>query len=202
MPTATKKCTGCKKRFKHDHDWISRGLIRFHSAECLIEWDRAKKKTEYMRNIAKTYLGKGAPKKRAKTRTQHFQDLQRLVNQYILSVRDAGKPCFTCGTDNPNIKYDAGHYIHAGRGGGDRRRFIHMNIHKQCSQQCNVHGSGMKAEYRQKIIDVYGQDQLDWLEGENNHPTLKEQFPTTQAILDKIDEYRRIIRSAGLKPNY
>lgn len=130
-----------------------------------------------------------------------WSKLQVLVNQWVLHVRDHGKPCYTCGTENPNIKYDSGHRHHAGRGGGDRRRFITVNIHKQCSVQCNQHGGGMPKEYDIALDAEYGQGFSDKLMCVTNYPTLKEQFPTWQDIEAEILRYRKLLRDAGLTPN-
>lgn len=129
-------------------------------------------------------------------RPKHLDQLQKLVNQYVVHVRDANKPCCTCGTTNPNIKYDAGHY--RSRGACPEARYILTNIHRQCSVRCNVHGSGMRAEYIEFIRAKYGQDHLDWLDGK--HPPLKEQLPDAEAIDAEIARYRKMIRDAGLKP--
>lgn len=126
----------------------------------------------------------------------HLDKLQDLVNQYVVHVRDAGKPCFTCGNDNPNIKYDAGHY--RSRGACQPLRFELTNIHKQCSMVCNQHGSGARAEYQAAIVAKYGQEHLDWLDGP--HPLLKDQYPDANSIDDEIDRYRKLLREAGLKP--
>lgn len=129
-------------------------------------------------------------------RPKHLDQLQKLVNQYVVHVRDANKPCCTCGTTNPNIKYDAGHY--RSRGACPEARYILTNIHRQCSVRCNVHGSGMRAEYIEFIKAKYGQDHLDWLDGK--HPALKEQLPDSEAIDAEMARYRKMIRDAGLKP--
>ena len=49
-------------------------------------------------------------KKEVKPLKEWQDKLQTLVNQYVVHVRDKDKPCCTCGTTAPDIKYDAGHY--------------------------------------------------------------------------------------------
>lgn len=139
-------------------------------------------------------------KKALKTKTQWFAMLQKLVNQYVVHVKDKDKPCFTCGTTNQNIKYDAGHMIAIGRGGADRRRFNLFNIHKQCSQQCNVYGSGMRKEYEIAFIAEYGKEKLDWLLNESNFLLLKDLFPHWSDVEKEIIRYRKLLRDNGLKP--
>ena len=134
------------------------------------------------------------------SRGKWFIRLQILVNQWVVHVRDKDKPCYTCGTSNPNIKYDCGHRHHAGRGGGDRRRFILENLHKQCSVQCNQHGGGMPVEYDIALNIEYGDGFADELKCVVNYPELKDQFPTWQDIEAEIIRYRKLLRAEGLTP--
>lgn len=119
-----------------------------------------------------------------------YDELQKAVNYYVVNVRDKDKPCCTCGTTNPDIKYDAGHY--RSRGSCPELRFELKNIHKQCSLQCNVYGSGKRAEYRDFIEHVYGRETLDWLDG--RHQTLKSQFPHWSDIEKEIKRYRELAK--------
>ena len=121
-----------------------------------------------------------------RTRNDWFDILQEEVNRHVL-LRDRDKGCCTCGTRN-QIKYDAGHCL--SRGARPELRFELTNIHKQCSVNCNQHGSGMRSEYFEFIRQKYGQDHLDWLKGP--HPSLKEQFPTIESIQKEISRYRQI----------
>lgn len=121
-----------------------------------------------------------------RTRNDWFDILQEEVNRHVL-LRDRDKGCCTCGTRN-QIKYDAGHYL--SRGARPELRFELTNIHKQCSVNCNQHGSGMRAEYQEFIREKYGEAHLDWLKGP--HPSLKEQFPTIESIKKEISRYRQL----------
>jgi len=154
--------------------------------------------------VKKVKIQKSKDKARLKElmpRGKWFNKLKPLVNQWIVHVRDKDKPCYTCGTHNTNIKYDAGHRHHAGRGGGDRRRFITENIHKQCSVNCNQHGGGMPKEFDVALDAEYGEGFSDMLMCVANYPTLKEQFPTWQDIEQEILRYRKLLRDNGLTPN-
>jgi hypothetical protein len=130
------------------------------------------------------------------TRTEWYDKLQTLVNQYV-KYRDRNEPCCTCGTTNPNIKYDAGHFFT--RAARPDIRFELTNNHRQCSVKCNQHGSGMRAEYTQFIINKYGADHLEWLETEGT--PLKEQFPSWEDIEKEIIRYRKLLRSYGIRPH-
>ena len=53
------------------------------------------------------------------------------LHRWIKYVRDVDKPCISCGNANPDIKYDAGHFLSVGA-----HKNLEMeprNIHKQCS---------------------------------------------------------------------
>lgn len=164
--------------------------------------EKLKKRQDKARKIIEKNQRKITKERKEKlmTFTAKMAKLQKLVNQCVREVIYPEDSCYTCGAVRGSCKFDAGHFIPVGAGGGDRRRFMHENIRPQCSVKCNVHGSGMRAEYRQRLIEDKGLEWVEWLECESNHPTLKEQFPTHQSWLDEIARYRKIIRDAGLRP--
>ncbi len=127
-------------------------------------------------------------KEKIKTRAQWYDDLQVLVNRYVL-LRDRGKPCCTC-SKTSDVKYDAGHFL--SRGAHPELRFELTNIHKQCSVNCNQHGSGMRKEYEVFIVKTYGQEKLDWLLGP--HRLLKNKFPHTDDIKNEMERFRKLIK--------
>jgi hypothetical protein len=133
-------------------------------------------------------------KKQLRTRSQWFTLLKKEVHFYVVHIRDKYEGCFTCGKTDQSVKYDAGHRHHAGRGGGDRRRFLLENIQKQCSVNCNQHGSGMPVEYDIALDNKYGDGFAANLQCVDNYPTLKEQFPTHKDIELEILRYRKLIR--------
>lgn len=116
----------------------------------------------------------------------------KFFNRYIL-LRDKDKPCVSCGNANPSIKYDAGHYVPAGS--CSALRFDERNVHKQCSQYCNVHRSGNRAPYAKAIAAMYGQDVLDFLDGPQ--PKIKITAAFYQAV---EDEYKQKIKDILQKP--
>lgn len=200
------KCCGCKSRYDADK-LISLPAGKFHSYDCAIEYSRVKVEKDRKRQIAKAKSDTKkkekaaraqhrADKERVKKRSEWYDQLQTLVNQYVMHVRDVGKPCCTCGTNKPDIKYDAGHRI--SRGSSPELRFVLSNIHKQCAMRCNVYGSGKRAEYNEFIIATYGQEHYDWLNGP--HPSLKHQFPHYEDIKKEILRYRKLLRDNGIKP--
>ena len=190
-----RKCYVCKKK---GCIGIVNGLRAYcsieHQAEIGLRLAREKKKNEDKEFKRETK----AMKKEAMTRTEWYDRLQDLVNQYVVHVRDKDKPCCTCGKTDPSVKYDAGHYL--SRGARPELRFELTNIHKQCSMECNVHGSSMRPEYNQFIIDTYGMKHYEWLNGP--HEMLKDKFPHWSDIENEIKRCRVILRSHGLKPRW
>ncbi len=158
------------------------GAIAFGKAGAgkALDKHRAKVKREFNVKVM-------AEKKAIRKRSDWYAILQAEVNKNV-RLRDAGLPCCTCGTTNPAIKYDAGHFL--SRGARPELSFEPTNIHLQCSVQCNVHGSGKRHEYDRFIIDKYGKGHFNWLVGP--HKSLKEQFPTHADIEAEIKRYRKL----------
>lgn len=207
MPVAKLKCKFCSEYQEREKvvktpygNFCSKGHALTFVDEKL-ERDKQKKLNKLKRDKESKEKAVRADdrqrKKELMTRSQWYDKLQKLVNQWV-KFRDKDQPCCTCGTANPNIKYDAGHFIP--QKGYDPRRFELTNVHKQCSMQCNQHGSGKRAEYREFIKEKYGKDHLYWLESEAKHKPLKEQFPHWSDIENEMIRYRKLLRENGIKP--
>lgn len=205
MANSTRKCKQCAE-YKPASEGIKTPAGFFCCHSCAIEFAREKSKRLADRKAAsqhrKRKQAQSADKARIEQRKKelnrphHLDQLQKLVNQYVVHVRDKDKPCCTCGTSNPSIKYDAGHL--RTRGACPELRFELTNIHKQCSVNCNQYKSGAVAEHKEYVINEHGQDAFDWLYGP--HSPLKEQLPDADAIDAEIARYRKMIREAGLTP--
>jgi len=190
-----RKCKNCGESKLRESMFIL-GLSAYCSKESAIQWaienqSKGRNKIQRVERIESKQK-----KKELMTRTQWFNKLQKLVNQYVTKVRDAGKPCCTCGTTNPNIKYDAGHCFT--RKARPDIMLDLKNIHIQCSVNCNQHGSGMRVEYFKFIVDTYGQSELDRLEMQGGG--LKAQFPNWQDIELEILRYRILLRDNNITP--
>lgn len=120
-----------------------------------------------------------------KNHSDLLKDLQELVNDFV-RLRDKDQPCISCGTMN-NVKYDAGHYY--SRKGYSGIRFDEDNIHKQCSNYCNVHLSGNFAEYSIQLPRRIGQERFDALVA-RRHIELKISVPE---LKEKILVYKNKI---------
>lgn len=137
-------------------------------------------------------------KERVRTRTEWLGILQSLVNQYVLYVKEAGQPCCTCGTTSALVKYDAGHCFT--RGARPELRFELTNIHKQCSNYCNVNNSGKQAEHKKYISERYGSEHLEKLEDRSKWTSLKDRFKDNESIKEEILRYRKLLRNHKIKP--
>jgi len=201
MSNKRKVCKHCREYFPAE------GMIKvpvgtFCKFDHVTLWLAEKNRKEAEKKHKQQKRVKVESKKKDKARLRElrkrsawYADLQILVNQYV-KYRDTDKPCCTCGTTNPNIKYDAGHF-HTRKARPDIR-FELTNIHKQCSQQCNVFGAGMRNEFEKFIAEKYGPDHVEMLE--RVRPPLKEQFPNWQDVYAEIIRYRQLLRSVGVKP--
>jgi len=147
----------------------------------------AAKKRELLRREREKRKELRARKIALRTYSDWCDILQEEVNRHV-KLRDYFEPCCTCGTTKSHIKYDAGHY--RSRGACPELRFELTNIHKQCSNNCNQHGSGKRVEYQGFLREKYGQAHLDWLDGP--HPKLKDQYPTIESLQVEIRRYRQL----------
>ena len=99
------------------------------------------------------------------TRPQLLKKAQTAFNAYI-RARDAGKTCISCDTQlgsEPNT-FDAGHYRSVGS--SPNTRYEEKNCHAQC-KHCNLHLAGNHVEYRKRLIERIGLEELEKLEADN-----------------------------------
>lgn len=91
-----------------------------------------------------------------------IEKAKTICHKYI-RMRDADRSCVCCPDVFHSSKWDAGHYIPAGR--CSALRFDERNIHKQRSRPCNKDMSGNLTAYRAELIKRIGIDTVEWLEG-------------------------------------
>jgi hypothetical protein len=84
-------------------------------------------------------------------KTQAWKTLSLLVR-----TEEKGK-CFTCGKVNPIKKCHAGHFVQAG--GHSGTIFDRKNVHCQCLN-CNLYKSGNLLIYNDKMIELYGEEEV------------------------------------------
>jgi hypothetical protein len=126
---------------------------------------------------------KAETKKKLKTKSQHLKELQVIFNKYI-RLRDAEEPCISCRT-KANVKFDAGHYIAVSE--SPALRFNEDNVHKQCSNYCNVNKSGNYHAYRFWLLEKIGVERVEALESSRHIPL--------KLSVDEINEMKKLYRA-------
>lgn len=132
-------------------------------------------------------------KSATKTISDERNDLQDIFNEWI-RLRDKDLPCISCGTENPNIKYDASHYFCVAD--FPSVRFDEDNVHKSCSNYCNVHKRGNLINYRPELILKIGQERFNEL---STRATQQVNHYTKAEIIEMKKSYREKIRALKLK---
>lgn len=178
------KCPFCRQPAE-----LRINLKLFCSIDCAVKWSKtqaekskAKKQTEQRKADRETL-------KRLKTRSEWLRDLQVVFNKFI-RLRDGGKPCISCGRDT-GAKMNAGHYLSVGS--HPELRFNEMNCHRQC-EHCNSFKSGNQAQYRPRLIEKIGLENVEWLEGK--HEPLK---LTIDEIKLMLADYRARVKNLTRK---
>lgn len=114
-----------------------------------------------------------------KTKTQWKSEAQNAFNRYV-RLRDAGKPCISCGR-LPAQKYggtmDCGHYRTRGAAG-----HLAFNLHNTAAQcvQCNRDRAGAQKAFEQGLIQRIGSEKVEALN--NNNAVRKFDIPYLQRI--------------------
>ena len=145
-----KKCKVCENRFQ-----LFRSTQKVCSPNCALELARvdAAKKEKKQHSAAKRKL-------KDEDRSFQLKKTQQIFNSYI-RLRDDSSPCISCLRFHSG-QYHAGHYRTVGA--NPELRFDDRNCHKQCSA-CNNHLSGNIVNYRINLINKYGVEFVDYLEG-------------------------------------
>jgi len=164
MATSTRKCTGCKERFRVEAMIQTPNKQWFCNHDCIAA--SMAKKFERQREARKKKADLKVKKKHAQEK-QAFRDndkklrmkeAQKAFNAFIRK-RDEKEPCISCGRHHQG-QYHAGHYkTTAAR---PDIRFNEDNCHKQCSV-CNNHLSGNIGEYTPSLINKIGKARYDAL---------------------------------------
>jgi len=163
-PKKLKKCKICEKQFAP-----SLSTQKVCSPSCAIVFAGTQRQAREAKARNKL-LREG--REALKTNSQLKKEAQAQFNRYIrLRDEKENTPCPTCGTFSPSYKgrggnWDAGHWL--SRGSHPEHIFDEQNVVRQC-KKCNTYGFS-SARFRQAIIDRFGQDAVDRLEGPNELP--------------------------------
>lgn len=145
-------CESCKKPFVK-----AKTGQRACSPRCA--WAVVKQDKKAKRKKDRNALAKSKPL------AWHLKRTEAAVNAFV-RLRDAGKPCVSCGR---YVRLTAGHFISVGHG-GSALRFHPDNIHGQCVQD-NAYRGGRIAQYRIGLIERIGLARVEWLEGPHETKT-------------------------------
>lgn len=176
-----RKCKACEVLFQQE-----RPLQYVCCFGCSIDYQntlRANKKAKEWRAEKKII------KEGLLTRNDYVKLFQKVFNTFI-RLRDKDLPCISCDT-TASVKYDAGHYYPTTY---SYLRFNEDNVHKQCSNNCNLHKSGNFQEYTPRLIERIGQERVDKLQADR-HKKLELSIPE---IKEKIKEYKEKIKQLKL----
>ena len=93
--------------------------------------------------------------------------------------------CLTCGKVGDFKSMQNGHYI---RRGIYQFRWHEKNCHCQCFN-CNINHEGEKHIYRRKLIELYGEEFVDYMERESHQPKSRISLGEIEVL---ISHYRNI----------
>lgn len=126
---------------------------------------KAKRKAEKQARMqAKVERAEDRRRKEAiKTLADLKREAQQALNRWIVKVRDADKPCISCGRHHQG-QYHAGHYL--SRGAAPQHALNPLNVWKQCAP-CNTYLHGNQAAYRARLVELIGLATVEALENDN-----------------------------------
>ena len=147
----SKKCKVCQKEFTPFNS-----LQKVCSSNCAIQLTKEQKKIKDQKEWQKE---KKVRKEKLMSHSDWLQLAQKTFNTYI-RLRDKGKPCISCGTEN--YTSSCGHYYSSGK--HKNVTFNEDNCHAQCWYYCNSSLSGNLIEYRKGLIERIGIERLEQLD--------------------------------------
>jgi hypothetical protein len=148
----TRKCKYCRQPFEPSV-FLQKNCF---DPNCVTEWINDVKQKNWQKKKAKL-------KADLMTVQDYIKLAQQVFNKYI-NLRDNGLPCISC--DKPiNGRINASHYFNANNHWNVR--FNEFNVHSSCIT-CNQYLSGNLIEYRSRLINKIGIEQLTLLEAEAN----------------------------------
>lgn len=148
-------------------------------AKELIELEKAKTlKRERQAGLAKL-----------KRRADYFKETQAALNKWIREVRDAGRPCISCGRHHQGQNH-AGHML--SRGSHPNLALVENNIALQC-MPCNVHLSGNQLAFRRGLVERIGLEAVEELEADQTPRKYTiEQLQAMKAdYMNRIKEHKK-----------
>lgn len=160
--------------------------------ECIAPWadaqaEKAKRaEAKKARAAAKVERASIRARKEAiKTLADLKREAQTALNRWIVQVRDADKPCISCGRHHQG-QWHAGHYM--SRGAAPQHALNPLNVHKQCAP-CNTYLHGNLIAYRVRLIELIGLQAVEELEADNAPRKM-----TREAVIAIRDTYKKKLK--------
>lgn len=169
-----KKCKAPSCGFKFQPE---RPMQEICCIKCAIELTNFKRAKKTAKDAADFGKKEREAKREAAKKTKEYRDsnypkqfelTKQVVQRWAGGVRDSGKPCISCSTTN-DVQYAGGHYRTVGA--NPELALDTRNIHRQCNKRCNrelsgnIHGAMNTHGYVVGLVNRYGQDFVDWLDG-------------------------------------
>ena len=177
------RCPFCKSKLETGQ--------RIHP-DCIAPWadaqaEKAKRAEAKMaRAAAKADRASIKARKEAiKTLADLKREAQTALNRWIVQVRDADKPCISCGRHHQG-QWHAGHYM--SRGAAPQHALNPLNVHKQCAP-CNTYLHGNLIAYRVRLIELIGLQAVEELEADNAPRKM-----TRESVIAIRDTYKKKLK--------
>lgn len=147
-----KTCKVCKVKFEPE-----RNFQACCNYECAMEY--ARKQSDKKVKSIKSANRKALKKFNDSDINKVKRKAQFTFNKFI-RTRDRGKACISCGC---YIKDGEGHASHYKPATNSKLRFNENNVHLSCVK-CNVFLSGNLVEYRARLIELIGEEEVEYLD--------------------------------------
>lgn len=174
----TRKCKYCKAQFQ-PYTTLQKNCFE---PDCVTAWIQETKEKNWKKKKAKLKMD-------LMTIQDYIKLAQQVFNKWI-NLRDKGLPCISCGKPI-NGRVNASHYFNANNHWNVR--FNEFNVHSSCIT-CNQYLSGNLIEYRSRLINKIGIEQLTLLELEAN----KTRKFTIEELKQIINTYKLKIKQHEL----
>lgn len=179
-----KKCKICKKEFTPPANRPTQIVCSWLCGQKYAQKFRAKQEKEQKKESDKRLEKmkiEAHSQKHKKTLQAEINKLSRMIDEYCGNVT-----CIDCGKDLEQNKQIDGSHFHNVQGNENLRYNLH-NIHSSRSE-CNQFHGGKKDGYKKGIIDRYGYEYLERIEG------LKTEFKTLKLQNKEIYEAIPVVR--------
>lgn len=151
-----------------------------------------------MKYVAESRKDKKASKRAAKVSVMSADAyrkkyVQKKINE-IIRIIDYGQPCIATGNGG---QIHAGHYVSTGS-----NRTLTYNAHNIFAQSAHSNNwkGGDDKKYRQGLIDTFGIEYLEFIEGLQSCPLIKLNKAALETLNEKLIKYKRTVEKVKRSP--